>query len=98
MTDPNTLDGTGSDGGREQRIRAALERDLHPSRLEVIDESHLHHGHAGWSPEGETHFRIRIAGEIFSGRSRVECHRMINKSLAPEFEGGLHALAMEIDR
>jgi len=75
-----------------------LTKAFTPSELEVIDESQLHHGHAGWSPEGETHFRVKIISDIFSDKSRVERHRMINSVLKPEFDAGLHALALEINR
>jgi BolA protein len=61
----------------------------------VVDESHLHKGHAGASPEGESHFRVRIASPLFAGKTRVEMHRMVNDALALEIAAGLHALAIE---
>jgi BolA family transcriptional regulator, general stress-responsive regulator len=79
----------------KERITRTLTDAFRPLALEVVDESHLHKGHAGYRPEGETHFRIRILAEAFSGKSRVEAHRMINEALAGEFAGGLHALAIE---
>ncbi|MFL9828102.1 BolA family protein [Rhodoplanes sp. SY1] len=66
-----------------------------PSRLEVIDESHRHEGHAGARPGGQTHFRVRIVSEAFRGKSRLDRHRAINQALAAEIEGGVHALAIE---
>jgi BolA protein len=72
------------------RIRSRLTEAFSPATLEVVDESHLHKGHAGHRPEGDTHFRVRIAAEAFRGRPRVEAHRLIN-----EFARGLHALAIE---
>ena len=60
----------------------------------MVDESDLHKGHAGARPEGETHFRVRIAARRFAA-SRVEAHRMVNAALADEFARGLHALAIE---
>jgi len=65
-----------------------------PQRLEVIDESHRHEGHAGHRPGGETHFRIQIVAEAFRGKSRLERHRMINAVLAQELASGVHALAI----
>jgi BolA protein len=65
-----------------------------PQRLEVIDESAEHAGHAGHRPGGETHFRIVIVAEAFRGKSRLDCHRMINAVLAAELAGGVHALAI----
>ena len=79
----------------KERITRTLTDAFRPADLEVVDESHLHKGHAGHRPGGETHFRIRIVAEAFRGKSRVEMHRMVNAALAGEFAGGLHALAIE---
>jgi len=65
-----------------------------PESLEVRDESHLHEGHAGHRPGGETHFRVYIVSPAFKGKSRVERHRMINAALASELAGSVHALAI----
>ena len=65
-----------------------------PESLDVADESHLHEGHAGHRPGGETHFRVYIVSEAFEGKSRVERHRMVNATLAAELEGSVHALAI----
>ncbi|MGH8190590.1 MAG: BolA family protein [Rhodanobacteraceae bacterium] len=73
-------------------IRARLERAFAPTALEVIDEGHLHIGHAG---EGSGHFRVRIAGAAFAGKSRVQQHRMVYDALADLMGHGIHALAIE---
>jgi len=65
-----------------------------PESLDVADESHLHEGHAGHRPGGETHFRVDIVSPAFEGKSRVERHRMINAALARELAGSVHALAI----
>lgn len=65
-----------------------------PESLEVQDESHLHEGHAGHRPGGETHFRVYIVSQAFEGKSRIERHRMINVALAQELADGVHALAI----
>jgi BolA protein len=65
-----------------------------PESLDVTDESHLHEGHAGHRPGGETHFRVYIVSQAFQGKSRVECHRMINTTLATELADSVHALAI----
>jgi BolA protein len=65
-----------------------------PQSLRVIDESHLHAGHAGHRPGGETHYRVHIVSDAFKGKSRVERHRMINAALAAELQAGVHALAI----
>ena len=77
------------------RITRRLTEAFQPASLNVVDESHLHKGHAGHRPGGETHFRVKIAADAFRGVSRVEAHRLINAALADEFAAGLHALAIE---
>ena len=63
-----------------------------PESLDVTDESHLHEGHAGHRPGGETHFRVYIVSPAFEGKSRIERHRMVNATLAAELAGSVHAL------
>jgi len=65
-----------------------------PDDLEVKDESHLHEGHAGHRPGGETHFRVYIVSPAFKGKTRIERHRMVNATLAAELAGSVHALAI----
>ncbi|MGO4571893.1 BolA family protein [Microvirga sp. 2TAF3] len=76
-------------------ITQELQGRLHPTELTVTDESEQHHGHAGWREGGETHFRIHIVSEAFSGKSRVDRHRLVNEALKGAFAKGLHALAIE---
>ena len=66
-----------------------------PESLDVADESHLHEGHAGHRPGGETHFRVYIVSPAFEGKSRVERHRMVNTALEAELRGSVHALAIK---
>jgi BolA family transcriptional regulator, general stress-responsive regulator len=77
-------------------ITNKLREAFAPESLDVTDESHLHEGHAGHRPGGETHFRVYIVSKAFQGKSRIERHRMINALLAPELAGSVHALALEI--
>jgi len=77
------------------RIRHTLTEGLVPERLEVIDESALHAGHGGAVPGKTTHVRVRIVSAAFSGKSRIERHRLVNDLMASEIAGGLHALAIE---
>ena len=65
-----------------------------PDSLEVVDESHLHEGHAGHRPGGESHFRVYIVANAFQGKTRIERHRMIHEALARELGGSVHALAI----
>jgi BolA protein len=77
------------------RIRTTLTGALAPERIEVLDESGKHAGHAGAVPGKTTHVRVKIAADAFKGKSRVERHRMVNELLAGEIADGLHALAIE---
>ena len=79
---------------RRDRIVEKLTRVFAPVRLDVADESHLHAGHAGHRPGGETHYRVYIVSEAFKGKSRIERHRTVNQALADELAGGIHALAI----
>ena len=75
-------------------LREKLTRAFAPEALDIIDESARHAGHAGARPEGETHFRIRIVSNVFSGLSRVERQRCVYDVLKDEMAGRVHALAL----
>ena len=78
----------------EQRLRETLQ----PARLEVLDESAAHAGHAGANGTGVgTHFRVRIASHLFTGKSRVACHRLVYDSLQVFIDQGVHAIAIETE-
>ena len=75
-------------------ITEKLTSAFSPQSLNVVDESHLHAGHAGSREGGQTHYRVYIVSNAFEGKSRVDRHRMINTALAAELTGGVHALAI----
>jgi BolA protein len=79
----------------KDNITKKLTEAFTPQSLDVTDESHLHAGHMGHRPEGETHFRVNIVSEAFEGKSRIDRHRMINALLAAELAGSVHALALK---
>jgi BolA protein len=78
----------------QERIVARLTAALDPILLDVVDESHLHAGHAGAREGGGTHYRVRVVSAKFDRRSRVERHRLVYGLLTAEFADGLHALAL----
>ena len=78
----------------EQRIREKLMVAMEPTRLDVINESHMHAGHRSSPGTGESHFRVLIISEKFAGKSRVERHRMVNEVLKGDVGGAIHALAL----
>lgn len=75
-------------------IRTKLTEALAPVRLEVVDESHLHAGHASAPEGGESHFRVAIVAAAFEGQSRVARQRMVYGALSDELAGPVHALAI----
>jgi BolA family transcriptional regulator, general stress-responsive regulator len=77
-------------------IRAKLTQVFEPVCLDVINESHLHAGHRNSPGTGESHFRVRIVSPLFTGKSRLARHRLVNEALAAELKGGIHALALEL--
>ncbi len=79
-------------------IETKLTDAFAPSKLEVIDDSHHHAGHAaaGDNPH-ETHFTVVIASEALAEKSRVQQHQMIYGALDAELKGTLHALAIKVE-
>lgn len=75
-------------------IRNKLTEAFSPQKLEIIDESHLHAGHAGARDGGESHFRVTIVSEAFSGKSRLERQRMVYAEMADELAGPIHAFSV----
>ncbi len=75
-------------------IRAKLSEGLRPTRLDIIDESHRHAGHAGARPEGESHFHVAVVSAAFAGQSRVARQRLVYGLLAEELRSDIHALSL----
>ena len=70
-------------------ITEKLQKALTPEFLEVLNESHMHSG-----PATESHFRLSVVSEQFTGLPAVQRHQMIYACLAAELQGGVHALAV----
>jgi BolA protein len=75
----------------KQSIEQKLTKDLRPTHLEVINESHRH----SVPPGSETHFKVVVVSDAFRGQRLVQRHQSINGLLAGELADGLHALSME---
>ncbi|QSX29148.1 BolA family transcriptional regulator [Shewanella cyperi] len=73
-----------------QIIETKLTQALAPTHLEVNNESHMHNV----PPNSETHFKVIVVSEQFSGQRLLARHRAVNQALADELAGGVHALAM----
>ena len=78
---------------RLAHIEARLTDGLSPSHIEVVDESHLHAGHAG-ARSGAGHFRVVLVSERFDGLSRVKRQQLVYGLLADEMGPEIHALSM----
>ena len=77
-------------------MREKLQRAFQPTRLDVINESHLHAGHRTSPGTGESHFRVLMVSPLFAGKSRLQRHRLVNEALAAELKGKVHALALDL--
>jgi BolA protein len=75
----------------EDRLTAAFR----PAKLEVINESHRHAGHAGDDGSGESHFRIVIRAEAFGQMTRIARHRAVQAALG-DLNTRIHAIALDI--
>lgn len=78
-----------------QRITEKLEVALQPTQLNVLNQSHLHAGHAGDDGSGESHFKVEIASEQFKEITPVARERLIYKALSEEMPL-IHALSVQI--
>ena len=81
-------------GPVQQEMEELLREAFAPSRLEVINDSAKHHGHAGDDGSGESHFTVTIESECFAGKSRLERQRMVNRALGDIPGERVHALAI----
>ena len=79
---------------RRSHIEARLRAVLTAAHVDVVDESHLHAGHAG-AASGGGHFRATIVSDRFEGLSRVARQRLVYDVLAAEMRGEIHALSMQ---
>ena len=79
---------------REARLRAILEAELAPTSLEIIDDSHLHAGHAG-AASGGSHFTVKIVSPRFEGLKLVMRHRLVYDAVHDMInKAEIHALAI----
>ena len=78
----------------QKTIRERLEQALRPTRLDIVDESHLHAGHSHQARAGESHFRVLVVSPEFAGKSRIARHRLVNQLLAEQLATRVHALAI----
>lgn len=75
------------------QLQARLQ-SLAPDSLDLIDESHLHAGHAG-AQGGARHFRVRIVSKQFEGLGTLARHRLVYDCVRDLMPYPIHALAIE---
>ena len=78
-------------------IRTRLETAFAPERLEVVNESHRHRGHAGDDGSGESHFHVTIRAARLAPLSRLERHRAIHAALGRDLVARIHALGLTVE-
>lgn len=79
---------------RLARIEAALTAAFPDAEVELIDDSHLHRGHAG-ARDGRGHFRVRLTSPVFEGLAPLARHRRVHAALAALLETDIHALSID---
>ena len=81
-------------GSAARDIETLLREAFAPTRLDVINDSARHHGHAGDDGSGESHFTVVIESEAFAGKSRLDRQRLVNRALGDIPGKRVHALAV----
>lgn len=79
---------------RLQAIRGALLQAFPDAQLVLVDESHLHHGHAG-AASGRGHFRLQIVSQAFAGQLPIVRHRAVYAALGELMQTDIHALSID---
>jgi len=80
----------------ENKLKELLEKNMQFDYLEVVNESHLHEGHAGSPNSGQSHFNLKIVSDDFIGLSKVGRHSRVYEIITPLFSQGLHAISMRL--
>jgi len=83
--------------GIAAEMEVLLNTAFAPTRLEVVDDSESHRGHAGFQEGGESHFNVLIRSSAFEGQSRLARHRAVHAALGKDVIGRIHALALDLD-
>jgi len=90
------VSGAPDNRARIEQIRERLIDALAPESLDVIDESHLHVGHAG-ARDGRGHFRLRLSASALDGLSKLAAHRRVYEAMGSLMQTDIHALTIELD-
>lgn len=75
-------------------IKSLLTESLAPEQIEIANNSQAHAGHAG-AQSGGGHYHVRIVSSAFEGKSLVQRHQLIYKSLGDLMKHEIHALGID---
>ena len=79
---------------RATMIRERLTRKLQPVKLEIIDESAKHAGHAG-AASGGGHFIVNIVSPAFENKTLIQRHRLVYDAVGDIMHSEIHALSIQ---
>lgn len=78
---------------RASAIERCLREELHAERVDVVDESAQHAGHAG-AKHGGGHFAVTVVSPRFDGLNALQRHRLVYAALDPLMKSDVHALSI----
>jgi BolA protein len=81
---------------RISEIEAAVRAAMPVQSIMAVDESHLHRGHAGARPYGQSHYKLTVVSDAFAGASRVARQRMVFAALGDTVGTDIHALSLNL--
>ena len=84
---------TGARADRAERLEQRLRAALDPIEIEIIDDSHLHAGHAG-AADGRGHFSVNVVSERFARLPVVRRHRLVYEAVGDLMTTDIHALSI----
>ncbi len=79
---------------RVEMIRERLTNNLHPSELDIVDESARHAGHAG-AASGGGHFIVNISASVFKDKTLIQRHRLVYDAVDDIMHSEIHALSIQ---
>ena len=77
-------------------LKSKLNAALTGAQIEVINNSHLHAGHAGSPNNGRSHFKVSIKSDDLNAMMRVRAHQRVYEILDAEMKSHIHALEIEL--
>ena len=80
---------------RKLKIEKIILENYEPYFYSVLDVSEQHRGHQNFREHVESHFEIIIVSEKFNNITRIDRHRMVNRSLKEEFLSDLHSIIIK---